>query len=76
MDQPRKKRICLVGEARNDPIIGAAAQKFGVPVLTSETGVEYTSDYSVFCTYFILLNFDGPVYEKEQMEKSQDKHYR
>lgn len=38
-------------------------QKFGVPVVTSETGQEYVSD-SAFCTYFILSDFENPVFEE------------
>ncbi|XP_015604057.1 protein ECT2 isoform X12 [Cephus cinctus] len=59
---PRKKRICLVGEAGEDPALGAAAQQFSVPVLKSETGAEYMED-TAYCTYFILKQFEGPEYE-------------
>ncbi|KAK0179332.1 hypothetical protein PV327_005095 [Microctonus hyperodae] len=59
---PRKKRICLVGIASIDPALGTAAQQFGVPVLKSETGIEYVDD-TAYCTYFILKHFDGPEYE-------------
>ncbi|KAK0082478.1 hypothetical protein PV325_010315 [Microctonus aethiopoides] len=59
---PRKKRICLVGIASSDPALGTAAQQFGVPVLKSETGIEYVDD-TAYCTYFILKHFDGPEYE-------------
>ncbi|XP_035738007.1 protein ECT2-like isoform X6 [Vespa mandarinia] len=59
---PRKKRICLVGTAGDDPALGAAAQQFSVPVLKSETGVEYIED-TAYCTYFILKEFEGPEYD-------------
>ncbi len=59
---PRKKRICLVGEASEDPALGTAAQQFSVPVLKSQTGVEYAGDTS-FRTYFILKKFEGNEYE-------------
>ncbi|XP_012281493.1 protein ECT2 isoform X2 [Orussus abietinus] len=59
---PRKKRICLVGAAGEDPTLGAAAQEFNVPVLKSETGLEYTEDTS-YCTYFILKKFEGLEYD-------------
>ncbi|XP_053596505.1 protein ECT2 isoform X4 [Microplitis demolitor] len=59
---PRKKRICLVGLASNDPALGTAAQQFGVPVLKSETGAEYIDD-TTYCTYFILKHFEGSEYE-------------
>ncbi|CAG5095557.1 Similar to ECT2: Protein ECT2 (Homo sapiens) [Cotesia congregata] len=59
---PRKKRICLVGLASTDPALGTAAQKFGVPVLKSETGAEYIDD-TTYCTYFVLKHFEGSEYE-------------
>ncbi|KAJ8680542.1 hypothetical protein QAD02_016329 [Eretmocerus hayati] len=58
----RKKRICLVGAASRDPALGTAAQQFSVPVLKSETGVEYVEDTS-YCTYFILKKFEGFEYD-------------
>ncbi|CAD6222211.1 GSCOCG00000821001-RA-CDS [Cotesia congregata] len=57
-----KKRICLVGLASTDPALGTAAQKFGVPVLKSETGAEYIDD-TTYCTYFVLKHFEGSEYE-------------
>ncbi|KAG7204253.1 hypothetical protein KM043_002078 [Ampulex compressa] len=59
---PRKKRICLIGAAGDDPALGAAAQQFSVPVLKSETGLEYIED-TTYCTYFILKQFEGPEYD-------------
>ncbi|XP_014215681.1 protein ECT2 isoform X3 [Copidosoma floridanum] len=59
---PRKKRICLVGAANEDPSLSQAAQQFGVPVVKSETGVEYIED-TTYCTYFILKNFEGQEYD-------------
>ncbi|XP_078038814.1 epithelial cell transforming 2 pebble isoform X1 [Augochlora pura] len=59
---PRKKRICLIGAAGDDPALGAAAQQFSVPVLKSETGLEYVED-TTYCTYFILKQFEGPEYD-------------
>ncbi|XP_043792605.1 protein ECT2 isoform X2 [Apis laboriosa] len=59
---PRKKRICLVGAAGDDPALGAAAQQFSVPVLKSETGLEHVED-TTYCTYFILKEFEGPEYD-------------
>ncbi|XP_043528874.1 protein ECT2 isoform X4 [Frieseomelitta varia] len=59
---PRKKRICLIGAAGDDPALGAAAQQFSVPVLKSETGLEHVEDTS-YCTYFILKKFEGPEYD-------------
>ncbi|XP_033179029.1 protein ECT2 isoform X6 [Bombus impatiens] len=59
---PRKKRICLIGAAGDDPALGAAAQQFSVPVLKSENGLEHVEDTS-YCTYFILKKFEGPEYD-------------
>lgn len=59
---PRKKRICLIGAAGDDPALGAAAQQFSVPVLKSETGLEHIED-TTYCTYFILKEFEGPEYD-------------
>ena len=59
---PPKNRICLVGEASEDPALGTAAQQFSVPVLKSKTGVEYIEDTS-YCTYFILKKFEGIEYD-------------
>lgn len=56
-------RICLVGSLADDAETVEAAQKFGVPVVTSETGQEYVSD-PAFCTYFILSDFENPVFEE------------
>lgn len=59
---PENLRICLVGNVvRDDPTV-EAAQTFGVPVITSETGLELINDYD-WRTYFILAEFEGPVYE-------------
>ncbi|XP_017879867.1 protein ECT2 isoform X2 [Ceratina calcarata] len=59
---PRKKRICLIGAAGDDPALGATAQQFSVPVLKSATGLEYVED-TTYCTYFILKSFEGPEYD-------------
>ncbi|EFN72495.1 Protein ECT2 [Camponotus floridanus] len=58
---PRKKRICLVGAACNDPALNAAAQQFKVPVFKSETGTEYIED-TTYHTYFVLKQFEGSEY--------------
>lgn len=59
---PESLRICLVGDAINDASIVEAAQTFGVPVITSETGLELINDYD-WRTYFILSEFESPAYE-------------
>ncbi|KAM7359031.1 epithelial cell transforming 2 pebble isoform 2-T2 [Cochliomyia hominivorax] len=59
---PENLRICLVGDVINDTATVEAAQTFGVPVITSETGLELINDYD-WRTYFILNDFESPVYE-------------
>uniref|UniRef100_A0A0P4VR06 BRCT domain-containing protein n=2 Tax=Scylla olivacea TaxID=85551 RepID=A0A0P4VR06_SCYOL len=56
-------RICLVGSLADDTETVEAAKKFNMPVVTSETGEEYVSD-SAFCTYFVLSDFESPVFEE------------
>ncbi|XP_032670803.1 protein ECT2-like isoform X3 [Odontomachus brunneus] len=59
---PRKKRICLVGGACNEPTLNHAALQFKVSVLKSETGAEYVEDTS-YHTYFVLKQFEGPEFD-------------
>ncbi|XP_038117927.1 protein ECT2 isoform X2 [Culex quinquefasciatus] len=59
---PENVRICLVGAVAHDTVTLAAAQSFKLPVVTSETGGEFVSDTS-HVTYFVLNDFDGPVYD-------------
>lgn len=52
------KRICLVGSVVEDSVTCRAAQDFGVPVITSETGLEHVAD--VTCTtVFVLDDFES-----------------
>nr|CAD7443459.1 unnamed protein product [Timema bartmani] len=55
-------RICLVGKTRTDANVISAAQKFGVPVVSSETGAEFLNDGS-WDTVYVVGDFSGPVYE-------------
>ena len=59
---PENLRICLVGNVVNDADTVLAAQSFGVPVITSETGLEIINDDD-WRTHFILDSFEGPIYE-------------
>lgn len=59
---PQDKRICLIGSVAEDDAVVRAAHTYGVPVLTSETGLEYVSDTSCV-TVFVLDTFSGPVFE-------------
>ncbi|XP_060518984.1 protein ECT2 isoform X2 [Cylas formicarius] len=55
------RRICLIGNLKNDAVLRSVAESFNVPVVTSETGQEYLEDNSC-CTFFVIENFDGDVY--------------
>lgn len=57
-----KIRICLIGTVVDDAQTLNAAKAFKVPVITSETGTEILEDES-WITYFILSDFEGPMYE-------------
>lgn len=59
---PENLRICLLGCVVDDNSIVEAARTFGVPVLTSETGLEILTD-NEWTTYFVMKEFDGPIYE-------------
>lgn len=59
---PERARICLVGAVAQDKATLTAAQSFKVPIVTSETGAEFLSDTS-YVTYFILNDFEGPIYD-------------
>ncbi|XP_046392946.1 protein ECT2 isoform X3 [Ischnura elegans] len=59
----RDRRICIVGKLGNSSDLIEAAKSFGVPVVFSETGLEYLKD-DAFETFYILEEFNGPVYEK------------
>ncbi|XP_055911417.1 protein ECT2 isoform X3 [Eupeodes corollae] len=59
---PENLRICLLGCVVDDNSIVDAAKTFGVPVLTSETGLEILTD-NEWITYFVMKEFDGPIYE-------------
>lgn len=55
-------RICLVGTVVDDQVTLDAAKSLNVPVITSETGSELIADDS-WTTYFIMKEFEGPIYE-------------
>ncbi|GAB0089910.1 ECT2 [Sergentomyia squamirostris] len=56
------RRICLVGVVLDNEATVKAAQTFGLPVITSETGSEYILDDD-WITYFVLNRFEGPMFE-------------
>ncbi|VEN56703.1 unnamed protein product [Callosobruchus maculatus] len=56
-------RLCLVGSLADDSTLRTVAESYGVPVVTSKDGQEYTHDDSC-STIFVLENFEGNVFEK------------
>lgn len=58
-------RICLIGTVVDDSKTVEAARTFGVPVISSETGEEFLEDTS-WLTYFIMNDFEGPLFEAIQ----------
>ncbi|KAK5647138.1 hypothetical protein RI129_005602 [Pyrocoelia pectoralis] len=58
---PLDKRICMVGSLITDPVVCNSAQSFGVPVITSENGLEYLEDRSCK-TIYVLNTFDDDLY--------------
>lgn len=67
----KSKRICLVGGVAEDQDVLNIARLFNVPVVTSETGSELLDDDSL-TTYFILSEFEGPVFD--DINKAKTKH--
>lgn len=56
-------RICLVGDVMDDQETLTAAKHFDVPIVTSETGTDYALEKDQWITYFILKDFEGPIFE-------------
>lgn len=56
-----KRRICLVGAVASDEEIKSVASTFDVPVVTSETGIEFAKQ-SDWITYFVMNEFEGEPY--------------
>ncbi|KAF5305669.1 hypothetical protein FQA39_LY09158 [Lamprigera yunnana] len=58
---PLDKRICLLGSLVTDSSICSAAHTFGVPVVTSQNGLDYINDHSCK-TIYVLDTFDDDRY--------------
>lgn len=71
---PGNIRICLVREVVDDQETLSAAKHFGVPLVTSETGEEFALGNHEWTTYFILKDFEGPLFEA--LSKSPNKYVR
>lgn len=63
-----KQRICLVGSVVDDEKTVLAAQTFDVPILKSDTGVEYISEIE-WTTYFVMNRFDGEHFDAIRKSK-------
>ncbi|KAK4880377.1 hypothetical protein RN001_008523 [Aquatica leii] len=59
---PLDKRICLVGSLITDANTCNAAQTFGVPIVTSQNGLEYIEDRSCK-TIYVLDTFNDELYD-------------
>lgn len=68
MNLPLDKRLCLIGQLRNDETICKGAQYFNYPVITSDTGLEILNDHSC-CTIFVVDTFESDFFEKFQQHK-------
>ncbi|XP_046989206.1 protein ECT2 isoform X4 [Schistocerca americana] len=55
-------RICLVGDVRKDSKTTVAAEKFGIPVVESDSGSEFLND-GTCDTVFITNDFSGSAFE-------------
>ncbi|KAF5277685.1 hypothetical protein FQR65_LT03665 [Abscondita terminalis] len=58
---PLDKRICLVGSLITDALTCNAAQTFGLPIITSQNGLEYIEDRSCK-TIYVLNTFNDENY--------------
>lgn len=58
---PLDTRLCLVGPLAVDPDICSCAQTFGVPVISSDDGLQYLEDRSCK-TIYVLNTFDDDLY--------------
>lgn len=63
-----QKRICLVGTVLENGNTVAAAQSFGVPVISSETGAEFVADND-WTTFFVMHDFEGDIFKAIQKTK-------
>lgn len=72
-DSDTRKRICLIDKLAQDEDILAASKLFKVPVITSETGEELVDDRS-WMTYFVVSEFEGPVFDSLHKSSLVQKH--
>lgn len=63
-----RKRICLLDHVAHDQDVIIASKLFNVPVVTSETGVEFLDDAS-WMTYFVMSEFEGPLFDDLSQHK-------
>ncbi|XP_002068972.3 protein ECT2 [Drosophila willistoni] len=73
-EEPPATQICLVGDAGRDMETLQAAHSFGMPVIISETGMEFIDgsgipDGAKSRTFFVLPDFEGSLYETLNSQK-------
>lgn len=61
-------RICLVGEVGKDAETLQAAESFGLPIVTSETGLDILGE-SEWRTFYVLDDFEGASFEAIHKQK-------
>jgi len=61
-------RICLVGAVGQDADTLQAAESFGLPIVTSDTGLDIIGD-SDWRTFYVLDDFEGASFEAIHKQK-------
>lgn len=62
-------RICLVGGVGQDADTLQAAESFGLPIVTSDTGLDILGESSDWRTFYVLDDFEGASFEAIHKQK-------
>ncbi|XP_043648798.1 protein ECT2 isoform X3 [Drosophila teissieri] len=62
-------RICLVGGVGQDADTLQAAESFGLPIVTSDTGLDILEESSDWRTFYVLDDFEGASFEAIHKQK-------
>ncbi|EDW93808.2 protein ECT2 isoform X2 [Drosophila yakuba] len=62
-------RICLVGGVGQDADTLQAAESFGLPIVTSDTGLDILGESSEWRTFYVLDDFEGASFEAIHKQK-------